>query len=304
MSKRITSLILLMIIVIAGNLGYVNWRMQQYRVRMNTIEYQSYGRDMQLHQGIQYVQGEFEGQFDSVQQAQEELCKQLDAQLDAHEEQIPQLVEQLMPSVVAIYAEHAWIRNPHTGEMARMSASGVVVSNTGMILTAAHVADLDLKDFRRFWVVFEDGTERDIDKIAYVGNLNPDVGVVFIDPNGLDLEPVESKDWDRIAVQGEKVLVLGTPMGERHSVSTGIVSHANRTTSGPGGESLFVQIDAPINGGNSGGPVFDMEGKLLGIVSWGYNNSDGLSFIVSVEKIWEGLTLCNTPVEVKLVGAQ
>ena len=81
---------------------------------------------------------------------------------------------------------------------------------------------------------------------------------------------------------GQKVYAIGHPKGLKWSMSSGIISHVNRGNM-TGGLNGFIQIDAPINGGCSGGPVFDMNGDVIGIVSYGIRSSDGLAFIVPVK---------------------
>lgn len=226
---------------------------------------------------------------DSLQQLKTEVQDQIDV---LRIDRVPQLILHRMPSVVIVHAISSKI-NPNTGEPAMMTASGVVMSRDGKILTASHVVDdLFSMDIARLWVVFADGAERDVVQIAYAGGRNPDVGLIWIDPEGLNLHPVEVSDWKMEAIQGEQVIVIGAPHNLSFSVTCGIVSSADRVTMGPHLEDqLFIQVDAPINGGNSGGPVFDMGGKLIGIVSWKMSG-DGLAFIVPVQRILIGLKQC------------
>jgi len=81
---------------------------------------------------------------------------------------------------------------------------------------------------------------------------------------------------------GQEIYVIGHPNGLKWSLSSGIISHINRKTMG-GSLDGVIQIDAPINGGNSGGPVFDLRGDVIGIVSYGYEYADGLGHIIPVK---------------------
>lgn len=284
MSKRIAPLVLIMMTVIGVNLGFVNWRLMSDRVRMNQIDNHSYMRDMTL--------------LDGHKKQDVQIGRLVD-----YQNRVVDLIRERMPSVVAVHAEYVNVINPYTGKPRIMSAAGVVISSDGMILTASHVVDdLNFSEIGRYWVVFEDGTEREIKRVAYAPDRNPDVGMIWIDPNGLDLCPVERSEWEDLVIQGEQVLVLGSPYGNDHSASVGIVSCEDRMSSEMSEESqFFIQIDAPVNGGNSGGPVFDMDGKLIGIVSWKYD-ADGLSFIVPVKRILEGVLELSDPMDVVLGG--
>lgn len=221
------------------------------------------------------------------------------------EDRLPRLIAEKRPSVVSIHVEHAWKMNPHTGEPLTKVGSGVVISEHGVILTAAHmVDDYNAKDYARFWVIFEDGTERDIKKIAFVDGESPDIGVIWIDSDGLDLHPV-SLVWDNDVIEGEQVLVLGNPEGLSWSASTGIVSYVDRLYAYPAeDERLHLQIDAPINGGNSGGPVFDLDGNMIGIISWGYVGSDGLNFAVPMCDVARGLAKICVPIDISIEGGR
>lgn len=85
---------------------------------------------------------------------------------------------------------------------------------------------------------------------------------------------------------GEQIFVVGNPAGLNHSVSSGIVSRVGRPN--PWNETQAdIQVDAPINGGNSGGAAYDAHGRYIGIPSWGLRNSDGLGAVVSVDTVRE-----------------
>ena len=100
----------------------------------------------------------------------------------------------------------------------------------------------------------------------------PGVGVVLRD---LQTDPVRL---------GEPVIAVGNPFGERDSVTFGIISHIDRQASGLNINHHF-QTDAPINPGNSGGGLFDMQGRLIGINTWGYRGGDGIGGSIRVDEI-------------------
>ena len=83
---------------------------------------------------------------------------------------------------------------------------------------------------------------------------------------------------------GEPAIAIGNPFGERDSVTFGIISHLDRQASGLNINHHF-QTDAPINPGNSGGGLFDMQGRLIGINTWGYRGGDGIAGSIRVDEI-------------------
>jgi S1-C subfamily serine protease len=270
-----------MLVAVGVNLGFLNWKNMEHWERMNRIEIVYGMRDQMLYQGVNYV-------------AQ---------RLEQHENWLPRLVAEKMPSVVAIHMEHATQMDPFTGQPVKASAAGVVIDDQGAILTASHVIDQGWhKNSSRFWVEFADGTTRDIHRLAYVAGRDPDIGVVYIDPNGLDLQPVGLDLGATVAV-GDRAVVIGSPHSLDHTVTVGVVSAIREIRNPSGPMYLHVQIDAPINGGNSGGPVFNERGEMIGIVSWTYP-ANSLSFIVSLPEVGRGMAKLCEPIDVVLYGEQ
>jgi S1-C subfamily serine protease len=146
--------------------------------------------------------------------------------------------------------------------------SGFVVDERGHVATNAHVVasgrSAPLEPAKRVFVEFADGNRVP----AEVLGADPfsDVALLEIDPGGLTLTPLELGSSETLAV-GEPVAAIGSPFGERQSLSIGVISALDRDI-----ESLTrfqigdaIQTDAAINQGNSGGPLLDAEGRVLGI---------------------------------------
>ena len=134
--------------------------------------------------------------------------------------------------------------------------SGFVIDSSGIIVTNNHV----IADANDIVVVFNDRTEL---KAELVGkDPKVDLAVLRVKP----VKPLKSvKFADSGAVRvGDWVLAIGNPFGFGGSVSVGIVSAKNRQI-GSGPYESYLQTDAAINRGNSGGPLFDMNGDVLGI---------------------------------------
>ena len=157
-------------------------------------------------------------------------------------------------------------RGPQTFKQ-RGLGSGVVVTGDGYILTNNHVID-SADDIR---VEFTDGRSL---KAKLVGADKPsDLALLKVDSTNLPTVAVGNSD----AVQvGDVVLAVGNPLGIGQTVTMGIISAKGRSTgSGDGSYEDFLQTDAPINHGNSGGALVNLKGELVGINSQIVSQSDG-----------------------------
>ena len=166
--------------------------------------------------------------------------------------------------------------------------TGFVVDNEGYILTNAHVVDENGQRADSVTVVFnKGGSETQRVKGELVGvDVGSDVAVIKVDPKGLDLKPLPLGDSDKVVI-GESVVAIGNPLGYDFSITSGIVSATGRSLQAPNGQTIpnGIQTDAAINQGNSGGPLIDGSGQVIGIneqiASQGGGN-DGLGFAVPI----------------------
>ena len=170
--------------------------------------------------------------------------------------------------------------------------SGFVVSREGYILTSAHVVTTagpeetgEPEAANRVYVGFRDGDRVEAAVIGW--DVFDDVAVLKVDPDAHALDPVPLGDSSRVVV-GEPVAALGSPFGNESSLSVGVVSATGRSinslTSGYNvGDA--IQTDAPITHGNSGGPLFDARGRVLGINAQIRSNSgqsEGVGFAIPI----------------------
>jgi serine protease Do len=165
---------------------------------------------------------------------------------------------------------------PERGTPSQGVGSGFIVTPDGMILTNAHVVDgatevlVKLADKREF-------------KAKVLGtDAKTDVAVIKIDATGLPA--VKFGDTSKLRV-GEWVAAIGSPFGLEHTVTAGIVSAKSRNLPD---ERLvpFIQTDVAVNPGNSGGPLFNMNGEVVGINSQIFSTSGGymgLSFAIPID---------------------
>lgn len=153
--------------------------------------------------------------------------------------------------------------------------SGFLISADGLVLTNAHVVDgakevtVKLSDHREF-------------KVKVLGaDRSSDIAVLKID--GHDFPTVRLGDSDQLGV-GDYVLAIGEPFGLEETATAGIVSAKGRSLPGDG-YVPFIQTDAAVNPGNSGGPLFDSTGAVVGINAQIYTNSggyQGVSFAIPI----------------------
>jgi S1-C subfamily serine protease len=170
--------------------------------------------------------------------------------------------------------------------------SGFVLDGQGYIATNAHVVTTDSGGrAKQVFVEFSDGNRVDA-KIVGV-DPNADVALLKVDPAGLSLTPLRLGHSSSIVV-GEPVAAIGSPFGERQSLSIGVISAVDRNI-----ESLTrfsigdaIQTDAAINPGNSGGPLLDAHGRVLGInaqIKSQSGGGEGVGFAIPVDAVSRSL---------------
>jgi 2-alkenal reductase len=169
--------------------------------------------------------------------------------------------------------------------------SGFVLDDDGYVATNAHVvtngSGSRLTKAKQVFVQFVDGNQVPAKIVGY--DPNADVGVVKVDPEGLDLVPLTLGRTADVRV-GEPVAAIGSPFGEQGSLSIGVVSAKNRTIEALTDFSISdaIQTDAAVNRGNSGGPLLDARGRVIGINSQirsSGGGSVGVGFAVSVDMV-------------------
>src|SRR5919106_3933763 len=191
-------------------------------------------------------------------------------------------------TIIALFGEQGG-----TGLGGSAQGSGFVVSPKGYVLTNAHVittageggAGAASEPASEVYVAFRDG-----DRVAakIIGwDLYDDVGLVKVNPKDHALSPVPLGDSSQVVV-GEPVAAIGSPFGNETSLPVGVVSAPERSI-----ESLTsqynlvdaIQTDAPINRGNSGGPLFDARGRVIGInaqIRSESGTAEGVGFAVPI----------------------
>jgi len=145
--------------------------------------------------------------------------------------------------------------------------TGEVLDNQGHILTNNHVVSTNgTQQSSRVEVRLHDGSIR-VAKIVGT-DVTSDLAVIKIDPSGLDLKPITFGDSSKV-VPGETVVALGSPHNLQDTVTAGVISNTDRAAEAEkdGVYIPMIQTDAPVNHGNSGGPLVNSSGALVGINS-------------------------------------
>jgi S1-C subfamily serine protease len=167
--------------------------------------------------------------------------------------------------------------------------SGFVISGSGEIATNAHVVTsgqgVAIRKADAVYVKFKDGNQVPAEVVGF--DPFSDVALLKVDPAGLTLRPLPLGSA-RDAAVGSPVAAIGSPFGEEQSLSVGVISATDRSIESLTGFETVgaIQTDAAINHGNSGGPLLDAEGNVLGInaqIQTSTGEGSGVGFAVPVD---------------------
>jgi S1-C subfamily serine protease len=199
------------------------------------------------------------------------------AALDAYSRTVVGVVERVSPTVVSLVTSRdAPERYKRRGMPAlRGAGSGVVIAPDGFILTNSHVA----RGAEQIEARFGDG--RTLPASVVGDDPHTDLAVLRV-PDG-SLPAAEFGDSARLRV-GQLVVAMGNPLGFQATVTAGVISALGRTLRAENGRLIdnVIQTDAPLNPGNSGGPLVDSRGALIGINTAVIAGSQGLCFAIPV----------------------
>jgi len=191
-------------------------------------------------------------------------------------------------SVKSIVAVSANVKGNY-GQVGTSTGSGFLITEDGYVVTNYHVVEnaVGVK------VNVYNGQEYVAEVVGY-DDAN-DVAVLKIDAQGLQALKVGSSDE---LIVGDQVVAIGNPLGELTSTMTvGYVSAKDRVITTEGARINMIQTDAAINSGNSGGPLLNMKGEVVGITTAKYSGTtssgasiEGISFAVPMDDVWKKIT--------------
>ena len=176
------------------------------------------------------------------------------------------------------------------GGAQQAQGSGFVYDEQGHVITNQHVVDGAESVKVTFW------NGKTYDATVVGSDPSTDIAVIDVDAPASVLEPLELANSSQLEV-GDGVIAIGSPFGLEQTVTTGIVSALHRQISSPNNFAIddAIQTDAAINHGNSGGPLLDLSGEVIGVNSQIESESggnDGVGFAVpsnTVKRIADGL---------------
>ena len=189
------------------------------------------------------------------------------------------LFMELDPSVVTIEVVEYKVQNQKVTTAGGIG-SGIIINKEGFIITAAHVVE----SANEVSVKLQNGTTLPADVMS--SSTAADVALLKLRTPPTSLKPARIGNSSDVKV-GEQIFIIGAPLGLEHSLSVGHISRKMSKNVISNGEMAgFLQTDASINKGNSGGPMFNMKGELIGIVSFILSNSggfEGLGFAADID---------------------
>lgn len=195
--------------------------------------------------------------------------------LDAYSATITGVVKGVAHSVVHIKVAKK-LRDPRSKKIIEQpaSGSGFIISTDGYIVTNNHV----IEDGNSILVAFADGLELK----AELTGADPSTDIAILKVYDGDLKALQFGNSDLLEA-GQIAIAIGNPMGLQHTVTAGVISATGRSLRANNGRLIddIIQTDAALNPGNSGGPLVNSEGKVIGVNTAVVSSAQGLCFAVS-----------------------
>lgn len=256
----------LLIIVILANSIFLYW--------VYTKEVMNYNN---LNLKIESLQEETSSKFNDLSSnlldTKNDL-KSLGLQIGSIDEEITTLKASVSADFSGIFEDA--VKSVVTIKTDVSQGSGFFIADSGYVVTNAHV----MEGATAAVIITYDGESHSVSRIGE----NPTMDIILLKISSSDYKPLKLGNSDDIQI-GEKVIAIGNPLGLSFSVSDGIVSAIHRE--GENGLKVYIQTNADLNPGNSGGPLIDVNGKVIGINNFKVSEAEGLGFALESNYIRE-----------------
>lgn len=243
--------------------------------------------DTQLENKINSLQTDTQTKFnelsESVLKTETEL-KSLGSQIGSIDEEISNLKSSTSADFSSVIGDA--IKSVVTVRTDISQGSGFIIANNGYVVTNAHV----MEGANAAGIITYDGK---LHQVSRVGE-DTEMDIILLRIiDGASYSPLQLENSDNVQI-GQKVIAIGNPLGLQFSVSEGIISGTNRE--GLNGINAYIQTDAALNPGNSGGPLIGTNGKVVGINNFKIGGSENIGFALesnylknSVNNIYQDL---------------
>jgi S1-C subfamily serine protease len=256
----------LLIIVILANSIFLYWVYQKEVMNYNNL-------NLKIESLQEETSSKFNDLSSNLLDTKNDL-KSLGLQIGSIDEEITTLKASVSADFSGIFEDA--VKSVVTIKTDVSQGSGFFIADGGYVVTNAHV----MEGATAAVIITYDGESHSVSRIGE----NPTMDIILLKISSSDYKPLKLGDSYDIQI-GEKVIAIGNPLGLSFSVSDGIVSAIHRE--GENGLKVYIQTNADLNPGNSGGPLIDVNGKVIGINNFKVSEAEGLGFALESNYIKE-----------------
>jgi len=235
--------------------------------------------DNQLDKKITNLQSDTQSKLNQLTEIvikTENGLKNLGSQIGSIDEEMTQLKASASSDFSSVIEDS--IKSVVTVRTDISQASGFIIADGDYIVTNAHV----IEGARAAGIITYDGK---LHSVSIIGT-DSEIDIILLKMEDTNYSPLTLASSGSVQV-GEKVIAIGNPLGLQFSVSEGIISAMHRE--GANGIKAYIQTDAALNPGNSGGPLIDISGKVVGINNYKLGGSENIGFALESDYIKEAV---------------